>query len=106
LKGGLDASVTLYCDDELAALLGRLGSELRFVMITSEATVAPLEQAPEEAADTAEPGLKLRVSRCDDPKCERCYLRCADVGQHAGHETICGRCVDNVDGDGEQREIA
>jgi isoleucyl-tRNA synthetase len=106
LKGGLDAGVTLYCDDELAALLGRLGAELRFVMITSEATVASLDEAPAEAADTAVPGLKLLVTRCYHPKCERCYLRCADVGQHAGHETICGRCVDNVEGDGEQREIA
>ena len=106
LKGGLDASVTLYCDGALRELLGRLGDELRFVMITSGADVAPLAEAPDGASDTDLDGLRLLVKPCEFPKCVRCYLRCEDVGSHPGHESICGRCVDNVDGDGEQRAVA
>ncbi|TQE94540.1 MAG: isoleucine--tRNA ligase, partial [Spiribacter salinus] len=41
IKGSLSGAVALYADDELRGLLSRLGEELRFVMITSEATVAP-----------------------------------------------------------------
>jgi isoleucyl-tRNA synthetase len=28
------------------------------------------------------------------------------VGQHAEHEDLCGRCVENVNGAGEAREFA
>ena len=30
----------------------------------------------------------------------------ADVGSIAGHETICSRCVINIDGEGEKRNYA
>jgi isoleucyl-tRNA synthetase len=38
------------------------------------------------------------------PKCGRCWHHRADVGTHAAHPTLCGRCVDNVDGNGEHRK--
>jgi hypothetical protein len=31
----------------------------------------------------------------------RCWHFRADVGSHAEHPELCGRCVDNVDGAGE-----
>ena len=46
LRGSLDASVTLYADSALAQQLRALGDELRFVLITSEVTVADWESAP------------------------------------------------------------
>ena len=42
IKGSLSAEVTLYCEGDLAKDLQYLGEELRFVLITSEATVAPV----------------------------------------------------------------
>ncbi|MBP7970435.1 MAG: hypothetical protein KAZ08_01245, partial [Aquaspirillum sp.] len=36
-------------------------------------------------------------------KCERCWHHTADVGQHAEHPTLCGRCVSNIAGTGEVR---
>jgi isoleucyl-tRNA synthetase len=33
------------------------------------------------------------VSKADGQKCERCWHWEADVGSHAEHPTICGRCV-------------
>ena len=39
-------------------------------------------------------------------KCARCWHVREDVGTVAGHETICGRCVENIETDGETRHFA
>ncbi len=49
LGGSLEAAVTLYADSELAARLNSLQDELRFVLLTSAASVAPLADAPADA---------------------------------------------------------
>src|SRR5690606_29966115 len=67
--GNLQAEVTLFADDALAADLAKLGNELRFVLITSTATVAPLAQAPADAVDSEVPGLKLKVVKSAHAKC-------------------------------------
>jgi isoleucyl-tRNA synthetase len=106
IRGALDADVTLYCSASLHELLLQLGDELRFVLITSQARVVALEDAPAEAVDTELEGLRLRVSASEFEKCVRCWHHREDVGQHAGHEQLCGRCLENVTGSGEQREFA
>ncbi|MFV8817853.1 isoleucine--tRNA ligase [Haliea sp. E17] len=106
VRGSLDTSVTLYCSDDLLAALGELGEELRFVLITSGAALAPLADAPAEVAGTEIDGLCLQVAVSGDEKCERCWHRRPDVGSIAAHPTLCGRCVENVDGEGEQRRFA
>ncbi len=40
--------------------------------------------------------LVIQVTRADGAKCERCWHWETDVGQHAEHPTICGRCVEAV----------
>ncbi len=37
------------------------------------------------------------VSKADGQKCERCWHWETDIGRHAGHPTICGRCVEAVE---------
>jgi isoleucyl-tRNA synthetase len=106
LRGGLDAAITLYCGEELAASLAQLGEELRFVLITSEALIEPLASAPGDAAGTDVEGLSLQVVVSADEKCERCWHRRPDVGANTVHPTLCDRCVTNIDGDGEQRHFA
>ncbi len=105
IKGALTSEVTLYCDDELAAKLTRLGAELRFVLITSEATVRPLSEAV-DAETSSHKGLKVKVVPSQHVKCERCWHHRPDVGTHASYPDLCGRCVDNVDGQGETRSFA
>ena len=39
-----------------------------------------------------------------DGKCVRCWHYRADVGAHAEHPELCGRCVSNVAGPGEPRQ--
>ncbi|MFV0275980.1 MAG: isoleucine--tRNA ligase [Parahaliea sp.] len=106
VRGSLDTGVTLYCDDNLLAMLGQLGDELRFVLITSGAVLAPLAEAPAGASATDIDGLRLQVEVATDQKCERCWHRRPEVGSIAAHPGLCGRCVKNIDGPGEQRRFA
>ncbi|HEY5717069.1 MAG TPA: class I tRNA ligase family protein, partial [Motiliproteus sp.] len=106
VKSGLATEVVLYADAALQGLLALLGDELRFVLITSAARVAPLAEAGAEAVATELAGLKLQIVSSEHAKCTRCWHLREDVGQHADHPELCGRCVDNVDGDGEQRVYA
>ncbi len=106
LKGGLDAAVTLYCSESLLESLEILDEELRFVLITSEATLATLDEEPAGAADTEVEGLALGVQPCEQEKCERCWHRREDVGTIEAHPTLCGRCVENIEGSGEHRRFA
>ncbi len=106
IGGSLQADITLYADAPLLATLEKLGDELRFVLITSYATIAPLTDAPADAVDSDVAGLKLRVVKTGHTKCARCWHFREDVGTHAEHPELCGRCVDNVEGEGEVRRHA
>ncbi|GAB3281157.1 isoleucine--tRNA ligase [Parahaliea aestuarii] len=106
VRGSLDTAVTLYCSDDLLSALGELGEELRFVLISSGAALAPLADAPADVAVTEIDGLCLQVVASGDEKCERCWHRRPEVGSLEAHPTLCGRCVENIDGSGEQRRYA
>ena len=55
--------------------------------------------APEGVlAETREGGLTLRIARAAGEKCERCWHYATDIGQHASHPTLCGRCVGVLEG--------
>ncbi|CAM4017925.1 isoleucine--tRNA ligase [Vreelandella rituensis] len=106
IKGSLAAEVTLFVDDSLRATLAKLGDELRFVMLTSDVTLAPLAEAG--SAETTElDGLKVAVAASPHQKCERCWHHREDVGTHADHPDLCGRCISNLpEGSGEVRHYA
>ncbi len=40
--------------------------------------------------------IGVTVTKADGQKCERCWHWETDIGQHAGHPTLCGRCVEAV----------
>jgi isoleucyl-tRNA synthetase len=106
IGAALDAEVDLYCAPDLAARLRRLGDELRFVLITSEARVHELGARPADAVDSDLPELAVRVSASPHAKCTRCWHHRADVGADLDHPELCGRCVENVAGAGELRRFA
>ena len=87
----LQVEVSLTAPEKLAAALEALGEELRFALLVSRTDVQT----------GAELAVDVRVSGGE--KCERCWHYTADVGTVAGHETICARCADNIDGQGEVR---
>ena len=103
---GLGAEVTLYCSDELAAKLGQLGEELRFALIVSAVQIAPIDAAGEAVVDTELSGLKLSIKPSQYEKCERCWHHSESVGSNSKHQTLCARCVSNIEEAGETRLYA
>jgi isoleucyl-tRNA synthetase len=110
----LDAEVDLYCEPDDFARFNALGDELRFLLITSAARVHEVLHLPEGSVPTTHGplhgGKPPRVSFAVKPtaavKCVRCWQRRPDVGVNPEHPELCGRCVTNVDGPGEQRKFA
>jgi isoleucyl-tRNA synthetase len=97
IGSSLQADVEIRAAGEQFALLNGLGDDLKFVLITSAAKVVQVKDASEEA---------VLVTASDKQKCERCWHYRADVGSHAEHAGLCGRCVSNLFGQGERRHIA
>ena len=106
LGASLEAEVDLYADAGLRAQLAKLGDELRFALITSEARLHDLAANPAAGIATELKGLRVQVNPSAHAKCGRCWHRRADVGTDAGHPQLCGRCVTNVTGSGEMRRFA
>ncbi len=87
IKGALDSEVTLYVDDALHALLSRFEDELRFVLITSEATLAPLAEGG-DAQPTELEGLKLAVRLSPYDKDERSWERVPTWGRPCASDAL------------------
>jgi isoleucyl-tRNA synthetase len=105
VKGSLGADIQLYAEAELHQSLAKLGDELRFVTITSKATLLPLNEGA-DANESMLDGLKVGLQRSSAEKCVRCWHFIDDVGSHAEHPEICGRCVTNLSDVGETRQYA
>jgi isoleucyl-tRNA synthetase len=106
IGSSLNAELELFCNAEFFDALSQLSDELRFIFITSNATVMAEQNAPEEAIQTEVEGVKLNVVVSEHGKCVRCWHQRPDVGQQAEHPELCGRCVENVAGEGEHRHYA
>jgi isoleucyl-tRNA synthetase len=90
----LQANVAVTADAERHAVLASLGDDLKFVLITSAATL--------QLGDA----LAVTVTPSSATKCERCWHWRDDVGADPAHPTICGRCTSNLYGAGEVRTVA
>ena len=91
IGSSLQADVALVAEGATYDALASLGDDLRFVLITSAATVK------KGAA------LAIAVTPSAARKCERCWHWRADVGCDPQHPGLCGRCVANLLGAGERR---
>jgi isoleucyl-tRNA synthetase len=105
IGSSLDAEVVLYCNDKNMEVLGALGDELRFVLISSKADIV-IDDDSAEASTTEIAGLRVKVLVSTEEKCARCWHRRIDVGINPEHQELCGRCLDNITGSGEQRLYA
>ncbi|MBI5918842.1 MAG: isoleucine--tRNA ligase [Nitrosomonadales bacterium] len=103
IGSALQAEVDLYVSDDQStslsdySLLARLGDDLRFVLITSRATVHRVASEAEQ---------RIEVTPSAHAKCDRCWHYREEVGSNAEHPTLCGRCVSNLYGAGEARKYA
>ena len=90
----LQAEVQLTVPADDFALLSLLGDDVKFVFITSAIYLV------------AGSAVSTLVSASKHVKCERCWHYRDDVGIDPAHPTICGRCISNLVGSGEQRKHA
>ena len=93
LKGSLDSNVIISANEEDKSILDKLGSELHFVFISSQASVID--------GDT----LSIQIDQMSDEKCTRCWHRDSTVGESKVHPEICSRCEENIDQSGESRSF-
>ena len=107
IGSSLEAEVQL----ELGAAGGRLAEALALLAASPHSEVdnladwllvsslrlggPPLLAVLAEASDEA---FTLRIARAEGAKCERCWHYETDIGQHAAHPTVCGRCVAVLEG--------
>lgn len=109
INANLSADVALYSTGAMASALAKLGNELRFVLITSGASLHDFADKPAElaAAELEHQHLAVAVQPAHGEKCVRCWHIVTDLGAHPAHPHLCGRCVTNLpDGSGEVRHYA
>ncbi|CAN5139923.1 isoleucine--tRNA ligase [soil metagenome] len=94
IGSSLQAELDILVRPDDRALLESFGDDLRFVTITSRATV------------TGGESLSVRVTPSAYAKCERCWHYRSDVGADPAHAGLCGRCTSNLFGAGEPRSKA
>jgi isoleucyl-tRNA synthetase len=97
IGSSLQAEVEVHLAGERHDAVTSIGDDLRFVLITSQAR---LEKAASPEAE------RIVVKASTETKCERCWHWRADVGANPKYRTICGRCVTNLFGPGEDRRFA
>ncbi|CAN5792190.1 isoleucine--tRNA ligase [soil metagenome] len=94
----LQAEIVITAPPSDHSLLSSLGDSLKFVTITSKATLA--EAGAEGSA------IDVKVQPSTETKCDRCWHWRSDVGIDPTHPSLCGRCVSNLFGQGEVRQVA
>ena len=93
----LQAEVDIRAYGDKYALLSALDEDLKFILITSRASVTEVASPEEES---------IVVTPSSHQKCERCWHYRPAVGQHTEHPGLCDRCVTNLFGSGEARQFA
>ena len=75
-------------------LANKFESEMHFFLIVSECILLQVDT------------LKISVSKSPAEKCVRCWHRNKSVGSDNKHPELCNRCVENLDGPGEDIRFA
>ena len=84
----LEASVLVSTEEPaLLAAAMEAGAEIEEFLILSNLTIVQGARG-------------ISVTKTESEKCERCWRHRPEVGSHAEHPTLCGRCVDAVGASG------
>lgn len=97
IGSSLQAELAIKASGDKYRALASLDDDLKFVFITSQASVT-------EVAAEADESVTVEPSTAE--KCERCWHYRRDVGHDHAHPTLCGRCTSNLFGAGETRRFA
>ncbi|TYT23549.1 isoleucine--tRNA ligase [Luteimonas viscosa] len=93
IGAALEAEIELHAGTADHIRVAPLVDELRFLLISGDVTVLPFDGE----------GSRIVATRTRKAKCVRCWQHRGDVGSHATHPQLCGRCVSNIEGPGEDR---
>ncbi len=96
IGAALEADIELRCGVSDQNWLAPFVDELRFLLISGDVRIVP---------DATINSIAVSASATGKPKCVRCWHHREDVGSHAAHPQLCGRCVGNIEGDGEDRRF-
>lgn len=87
----LEAWVTVYTDDETAALLETVpADELAALCIVSKLRVI---RGNGEGMQGENLPVQIAIERASGDKCERCWMYVDSIGQDSKHPTLCARCA-------------
>jgi isoleucyl-tRNA synthetase len=94
IGAALEAEISLRCGVADQNRLAPMVDELRFLLISGDVEII---------ADDAAKDIAVQATPTAKAKCVRCWHHRADVGIDPAHPEICGRCVSNIEGPGEDR---
>jgi isoleucyl-tRNA synthetase len=94
IGAALEAEISLRCGVADQNRLAPMVDELRFLLISGDVEII---------ADDAAKDIAVQATPTAKAKCVRCWHHRADVGIDPAHPEICGRCVTNIEGPGEDR---
>jgi isoleucyl-tRNA synthetase len=94
IGAALEAEISLRCAVADQNRLAPMVDELRFLLISGDVEII---------ADDAAKDIAVQATPTAKAKCVRCWHHRADVGIDPAHPEICGRCVSNIEGPGEDR---
>ena len=94
IGAALEAEISLHCNAADRHWLSPFVHELRFLFISGDIAIV---------ADDSLTDIAVSATPSSKAKCARCWHYRQDVGIEAAHPALCSRCVNNVDGQGEDR---
>ena len=94
IGAALEAEIELHAGTADHIRVAPLVDELRFLLISGDVVVLPFDGQ----------GSRIVATPTRKAKCVRCWHHRADIGVHPAHPQLCGRCVSNVEGPGEDRK--
>jgi len=93
IGNALEAKVTIFAGESVAALLDQYRDYLPALFIVSSADLKDISGAPEAAYKSSEiNGLVIQIEKADGNKCQRCWNWSSSVGAHKDHPELCERC--------------
>jgi isoleucyl-tRNA synthetase len=96
IGSSLEAKVVLHATEPNCALLRQYLADLPALFIVSCVNVEAVSSISMTGLRLADAtlGLEIEVAKAEGAKCDRCWNIRQDVGSHAQHPTLCGRCVE------------
>jgi len=90
----LEASVTIYGNEEMLAFLRSFGDTLPALFIVSEVKLAGATEAPAGLDERV--GVAAVATKAPGERCPRCWMRTTDIGADPAYPELCARCASRV----------